>query len=403
MAEYIYEGVDRSGKRATGKLDASSEGDVRMLLRNMGVRPKRISPVNAVGKKSALGKSSAKVPLVEVLAFIRQLQVLISSGVPLVQSLEILADQSANKVLKVATLTIKEKVASGSYFWETVSAYPNIFPKLGVALIQAGESSGSLDTMLKRLTRYLEDTDRLQRTVKSAMMYPAIVVLVGVGVVTGMLVGVIPKFEELLTSAGQTLPAPTQFVINISHFLVDHFVFLIIAVFVGGFLVTNYLKSNEGRIFLDRALFRMPLFGPLLQKAGVARFSRTMNTLLMSGVSLLDAIDICRNTVDNAVLEEAIGGIRSEVEAGKTLGAVVSRIDVFPRMAVQMMAVGESTGALDRMLEKVADFYEMEVETSVAGLTKLIEPLVLVVLGGTVGGILIAMYLPIFQLAGGVE
>jgi type IV pilus assembly protein PilC len=405
MAEFIYEGVDREGKRATGRLEGTAEGDVRMALRNMGVRPKRITPARVAGKSGGLfgSQGGARVPLVEVLVFIRQLQVLISSGVPLVQSLEILADQASNKILKVATLTIRDRVSSGSFFWEAISAYPLIFPKLGIALIQAGEASGSLDVMLKRLTRYLEDTDRLQRTVKGAMMYPAIVVLIGIIVVAGMLVGVVPKFEAMLTSSGQELPGPTRVVVDISHFLVNNFPFIAIAVVVGGFVAANYLRSKEGKAFLDRTLFRAPLFGPLMQKSGVARFSRTMNTLLVSGVSLLDAIDICKNTVDNAVLEDAIAGIRSEVEAGKTLGSVVSRIEVFPRMAVQMMAVGESTGALDRMLEKVADFYEMEVETSVAGLTRLIEPLVLVVLGGAVGGILIAMYLPIFQMAGGGE
>ena len=404
MAEFIYEGVDRNGKVTSGKLEGTAEGDIRVALRNMGVRPKKIAPARSLmmGNAGGIG-GGARVPLVDVLTFIRQLQVLISSGVPLVQSLEILAEQASNKVLKVVTLAIKEKVAAGAYFWETLVLYPLIFPKLGVALVRAGEASGSLDVMLKRLTRYLEDTDRLQRTMKSAMMYPVIVVTIGIVVVTGMLAFVIPKFEELLTSAGKELPAPTQIVVNLSHFLVNNGIFLLVGSAVVGFLGTNYLRSKEGKAFRDRLLFRAPLFGSLMQKAGIARFSRTMNTLLVSGVTLLDAIDICRNTVDNAVLEDAIAGIRAEVEAGKALGSVISRIDVFPRMAVQMISVGESTGALDRMLEKVADFYEMEVETTVGGLTKLIEPIVLVVLGGTVGGILIAMYLPIFQMAGGVD
>jgi type IV pilus assembly protein PilC len=400
MAEFIYSGVDRAGKVVSGKVEGASEGDVRVQLRNMGIRPKRIASGRG---EVAGGTSAARASLVEVLAFIRQLQVLISSGVPLVQSLEILSEQSPSKILKLVALSMKDRVASGSYFWETMAGFPLVFPKLGIALVRAGEASGSLDIMLKRLTRYLEDTDRLQRSVRSAMLYPILVILVGIVVVAGLLVFVIPKFEEMLTSTGKELPLPTQIVMNLSHFLVDHFVVILAVIFTSGFVLMNYFRSKEGKAFRDRVLFKAPLFGSLMQKAGVARFSRTMTTLLASGVSLLDAIDICKNTVENAVLEDAISGIRVEVEGGKTLGSVIERVGVFPKMAVQMISVGESTGALDRMLEKVADFYEMEVETSIAGLTKLIEPLVLVVLGGTVGGILIAMYLPIFQMAGGVE
>jgi len=399
MAEFFYEGVDRNGKNISGKLDGASEGDLRVSLRSMGIRPRKIT--QAKGATSSV--SGARVPLVDVLAFIRQLQVLISSGVPLVQSLEILSEQSPNKVLKVVSLTMKERVAAGSYFWETMAGFPLVFPKLGVALVRAGEASGSLDVMLKRLTRYLEDTDRLQRSVRGAMIYPVLVILVGIVVVSGLLVFVIPKFEELLTSSGKALPLPTQIVVDLSHFMVNHFLIIASAVGVVGFIGLNYLRSREGKAFRDRVLYGAPLFGSLMQKAGVARFSRTMTTLLVSGVTLLDAIEICKNTVDNAVLEDAIAGFRAEVESGKTLGSVIERVGVFPKMAVQMISVGESTGALDRMLEKVADFYEMEVETSISSLTKLIEPLVLVILGGTVGGILIAMYLPIFQMAGGGE
>jgi type IV pilus assembly protein PilC len=255
--------------------------------------------------------------------------------------------------------------------------------------------------MLKRLSRYLEDSDRLRKLLKGAMMYPIIVVTIGIAVIAAMMIFVIPKFEELLRSSGQELPGPTQFVIDLSNFMVNNIVYLMFGTGAAIFLILKFVQSPEGKAALDRLLFRAPLFGNLAQKGGAARFCRTMQTLLSSGVNLIDAVDICRATIGNAVLEEAVAKIRTEIESGKTLGMVVTQISIFPRMAAQMIAVGESTGNLDKMLEKVADFYEEEVEAIVGGMTKLIEPLVLVFLGGAVGGLLIAMYLPIFKMAGG--
>jgi type IV pilus assembly protein PilC len=404
MPSFAYQGVDRSGKTVTGTLEASSEGDLRVLLRGQGVRPTKIS--SSGGRRAAASgaaKSQLTVSTEVLVGFTRQLQALISSGIPIVQGLEILSDQASDRSLKVILIAIREKVSGGAYFWESMSAFPRAFPKIMVALIRAGEASGSMDQMLKRLSRYLEDADRLRKMLKSAMMYPAIVILIGIGVVALMLIFVIPKFEEMLKGGGQELPGPTQFVIDLSHFMVGNVLYIIAGVLIGGFLIARYMKSDEGRGLIDRVMFRAPMFGNLLQKAGTARFARTMQTLLASGVNLIDAIDICKATIDNAVLEEAVGTIRSDVESGKTLGMVVTRLHVFPSMAVQMISVGESTGNLDKMLEKVADFYEEEVETLVGGLSKLIEPLVLVFLGGTVGGLMIAMYLPIFKMAGGAD
>lgn len=408
MAEYSYLGVDKSGKSVKGVLAASSDGDLRMQLRSMGVRPKRITPVGGGGAKGGLLSflapkgASITAPLEIVITFSRQLQVMIGAGVPLVQAFDILAEQQPHEGMKMAIKSIQEKVQGGGFLWESLAAYPKIFPKLYIALIRAGEASGSLDAMLKRLCRYMEDTDRLRKLLKAASMYPIIVVTIGVGVVSLMLIFVIPKFEELLASAGQELPGPTQLVVDLSHFLRDY-IFYILAGMVAAYLaIKRFVQSDEGRIIIDRFLFKLPLFGDLAKKGGTAKFSRTMGTLLQSGVNLLDAIDICKSTIGNAVLEEAVDTIRADVEGGKTLGAVVSKITVFPKMAVQMISVGENTGALDKMLEKVADFYEAEVEVAVNGLTKLIEPIVLVFLGGAVGGIMIAMYLPIFTMAGGV-
>lgn len=402
MAEFQYQGVDKDGKKVEGTLEAPSEGDLRMLLRSMGVRPTKITkPGIMQADLGMLVRGGGSVKSETLVAFTRQLQVLISSGIPLVQALEILGEQSSDRTMQTTISVIKEKVSAGTYLWEAVSGAPKIFPKLYIALVRAGESSGSLDQMLKRLTRYLEDAERLKRLVKGAMIYPIGVIIVGIAVVTMMLMFVIPKFETLLVSSGQELPMPTRVVINLSHFIGSNFIYLAAGFGAFGYLGFRYLRSPEGRAVKDRVLFKLPLFGALAQKAAVARFSRTMQTLLSSGVNLIDAIDICKATIDNSVLEEAVSGLRGEVEAGKTLGLVVSKMNVFPKMAAQMIGVGESTGNLDKMLEKVADYYEAEVEAMVSGLTKLIEPVILVFLGGAIGGLMIAMYLPIFKMAGG--
>lgn len=401
MAEYEFQGVNKEGKKVTGRLDVASEGDLRMALRGQGIRPVRISTVGALNRDiGTMLRGGVNVSSASLVAFTRQLQVLTGSGVPLVQSLEVLGQQTGDKNLATIVSAIREKVSGGSYLWEALGEYPKVFPRLYIALIRAGESSGSMDQMLKRLCRYLEDSERIRKILRGAAMYPIIVSCIGIGVVSLMLIFVIPKFEELLTSNGQELPGPTQFVIQLSHFVMNNILFIIGGAFLTVYVIRRYISSKEGRAVLDRVVFTMPLFGNLAQKAGVARFSRTMQTLLSSGVNLLDAIDICKATIGNSVLEATVSRIRSDVESGKTLGSVVGKIAIFPKMAAQMIAVGESTGNLDKMLEKVADFYEEEVEVLVGSLTKLIEPLVLVVLGGAVGGLMIAMYLPIFKMAG---
>jgi type IV pilus assembly protein PilC len=411
MPTFSYQGVDRAGKKVSGSLEVTSEGDLRVALRGQGIRPTKIAKggggtgagaeiANMLGGGNG---SVGRVPLAVIMSFSRQLQVLISSGIPVVQALDVLSEQAVDRNMKRAVTGLKEKVSGGAYLWEAMATYNKVFPKIYIALIRAGESSGSVDQMLKRLCRYLEDAERLRKIIKSAMMYPIIVISIGILVVGVMMVYVIPKFEELLSSNGQELPGPTLFVMNVSHFMVRNILYIVGGTVLSITLLTRWAQSEEGKAVLDRMLFKAPMFGNLMQKAGIARFSRTMQTLLASGVNLIDAIDICKQTIANAVLEESVGKIRTEVESGKTLGQVIGKLTVFPRMAAQMISVGESTGNLDKMLEKVADFYEEEVETLVGGLTKLIEPIVLVVLGSIVGGLMIAMYLPIFKMAGGVN
>ena len=400
MVEFTYEGVDKSGKRVSGKLDVANEGDLRMTLRNQGVRPTRIKKTTALNTDIGALFKSGSVPTMQVVVFTRQLHVLINSGIPLLQSLEILVEQSSHPGMQKVLSDVKERVSRGTYLWESMAVYPRVFSKLYVALVRAGEASGSLDQMLKRLSRYLEDSERLKKQIKSAMMYPIIVMTIGISVVAVMLVFVIPKFEDMLKSSNQSLPFATQLVINTSHFLVNNIGFFVLGGGLGIYLLLKYFRSDEGRAFRDRLFFRVPIFGPIMQMASVARFARTLQTLLASGVNLIDAIEICRAAIDNVVLEEATAKIRSDIESGLTLGMSIKKLKVFPKMTFQMIQVGESTGSLDKMLDKIADFYESDVESLISGMSKLIEPLILVFLGGAVGGMMLAMYLPIFKLAG---
>lgn len=402
MVEFTYEGVDKSGKRVTGKLDVPTEVDLRMALRSQGVRPVRIGKTGVLNKDigAILSGGRQRVPAEALVIFTRQMNLLITAGVPIVQGLEVLSDQMGHPALRSVLKVIKEKVSQGNYLWESLAAFPYVFPKIYIALIRAGEASGSLDQMLKRLSIYIENADRIRKIVKGAMMYPIIIICVGIGVIVLMMIFVIPKFEDLLKSGGQELPGLTKMVIDISHFIINNIYYLGGGTFAGIYLLMRYIRSPEGKGILDRVFFHLPLFGNIVVKSGVARFCRTMQTLLVAGVNLLDAIDICRATIDNAIIEPAVGKIKGGIEAGKSLGTALGELKLFPPLSIQMIMVGESTGNLDKMMEKIADFYEQEVEVLINSMTKLIEPIVLVVLGGIVGGLMIAMYLPVFKIAG---
>ena len=405
MPQFQFKGVDKAGKQVTGKIEMMNEGEVRMNLRSQGIRPVQITKSGALQTdiRALVGGGLRNVPSEVLVSFTRQLQVLIGAGIPLVQGLELLIDQTQDRTLKGVLNNMKERISQGSFLWEALSAYPSIFPKLYVSLVRAGEVSGSMEVMLGRLATYLEESEKLKKLIQSTMIYPVIVILIGGIVITVLMVFVIPKFEDMLVSGGQSLPLPTKIVIDVSHFFVNNILYIVGLVVVSAYITIRYVRSVEGRGFIQRLLFRFPIFGPIMQKSGVARFARTMQTLLSSGLNLIDAIDVCKATIDNSVLEEAVGKIRSEIESGKTLGGTISRLSVFPKMAVQMISVGEATGNLDKMLDKVAGFYEEEVKILVTGMTKIIEPLVLLFLGGIVGGLMIAMYMPIFKLAGSTQ
>jgi type IV pilus assembly protein PilC len=405
VPEFNYVAADRSGKKIEGKMEAASEGELRMALRGQGLRPVKISKTSMaqmdIGAylKGLLGRGTT-VPMDRLLNFIRQLHVMITSGVPLVQALDLFYDQESDPTLRSILGASRERIKSGSFLWETFASYPNVFERVFVSLIRAGESSGTLDVMLKRVGKYLENSYRLKKLIKSSMTYPVAVVVIATGVVTLMLTMVIPKFEEMITGSGGTMPAPTQFVIDLSHWMTRNFTFLGVLLAAGFFLGRMYLKTKEGKIVFQKFLLHVPLFGNLIVKSGVAKFARTLSTLLASGVPMVDSLEICRSASEHIAFEDAIGQMKKEVELGSSVANAMQRQTVFPKMATQMTSVGENTGNMDKMLEKVADFYEEEVESAIQGMMKLIEPFMLVFLGGIVGGLMIAMYLPIFQMAG---
>ena len=410
MSEYTYHGIDRKGTKVKGVLDAESEGDARVQLRNQGVRPTKIvsagstedlfsSDLGVLIRKATGGSVSEDV----LVPLTKQLQVLIESGVTIVQSLDILQEGAADKTIQNAFRTIRDRVNQGTFLWEGMAMYPHIFPRIYVALVRAGESAGALDQVLSRLTTYLETTQKLKSTVKKAMIYPVSVICVAILVIILMMLFVIPKFKDILANSGQEMPALTQMILNMSELVTSHFGSMILSTGVSIFLSFRFARSKEGRAFLDKMLFKIPYFGNLIRLSAIARFSRTIQTLLHSGMNLIDAIEICKSTIGNVVIEEAVGKIKLGVEAGKTISGMAQRVDVFPKMAIQMIHVGEKTGNLDGMMEKLADYYEAEVENATSGLLKMLEPLLLVLLGGVIAGILVALYLPIFKMAGGAQ
>lgn len=402
MAQYSYTAVSKTGQRVQGQMEASGENELRVMLRSQNLRPVKIQKVKAAqaGISTSFSALSGRISDTDLLLFTRQMAILISSGIPLVQGLEIISTQSISKPMKDLIISVKEKVSSGSFLNEALKQYPLVFSELYISMIKAGEASGSLDGIFKRLMRYLEDSIKLKKMVKGAMVYPVSVAVVAVGVLIIMLTFVIPKFEEMLVSQGQELPGITQFVIDASHFTQDNIFYILGGIGLFVVLLRRYLKSEEGKNFFDTAILRVPLFGELTKKVAVARFARTLQTMLSSGINLLDSLEISKGGIGNRVYAGQIAKIKSEIEGGKTLAIVLSKITLFPSMMVQMVTVGETTGNLDQMLERVADFYEEEVENFVGNMTKLMEPAILVVLGGMVAGLMIAMYLPVFKIAG---
>jgi type IV pilus assembly protein PilC len=399
MAIYIWKGRSRQGNIKKGEIEATSEAAVMAQLRAQLILPVSVKEKpKDVSEYLPFLKPGIKTK--ELVIFTRQFATMIDAGLPLVQCLQILGDQNENRTFKEILREVKADVEQGSTFADALAKHPKPFDPLYVNLVAAGEIGGILDTILNRLAVYLEKADALARKVKGAMVYPATVLVVAIGVVILLLTKVIPTFEKMFEDFGGTLPGPTQFVVNLSHFVQDWIgpaliglTLLIIA------FNTARRRSRRFRRQTDALFLKAPVFGPLLRKVAVARFTRTLGTMIASGVPILDGLDIVAKTAGNVVIEEALYDVKAAITEGKTVAEPLSESDVFPGMVVQMIAVGEETGAMETMLGKIADFYDDEVDTAVDALTAMLEPLMMVFLGGTVGSLLIAMYLPIFKIA----
>ena len=401
MPIYKWEGKTAKGALKKGEMEAPSEAALRIHLRQQNIIPTKIS-----SKRKDINISlpffKKKVQQRSVAIFTRQLATMIDAGLPLVQSLEVLSSQQENNLFKNIIREIREDVEGGSTFAGALKKHPATFNDLYTNLVVAGEEGGILDTILGRLAAYIEKAEALKKKVKSALIYPATIVTVAVAVVIILMLFVIPVFETMFSSAGQSLPLPTVIVLKISKMIKKYIVIFIPAVIVLIFLFKRYYKTDSGKAVVDRLLLRLPVFGPLFRKIAVARFSRTLGTLVSSGVPILDGLSIVSRTSGNRAIETAIMNARASIREGETIAEPLSRSGLFPPMVIQMIAVGESTGALDNMLSKIAEFYEDEVDVAVANLTSMLEPLLMVFLGVVIGGVVIAMYLPIFNMASAV-
>ena len=402
MPTFAYEGRTRQGQVKKGVIEAATEAAAMMQLRAQSIIPTSVRPKTA--RSFELNFMKKKVTTRDLVVFTRQFATMIDAGLPLVQCLDIQAEQQQNKTFGETLARVKADVEQGSTFAESLGKHPRTFDELDVNLVTAGEIGGVLDTILNRLSAYLEKADQLKRKVKSAMVYPATVMVVAIGVLTLLLVKVIPVFEKMFSDFGGELPGPTQAVINLSNWMQAYLPFLTVVI-VG--IVIGYIqarrRSPRFRYQTDAIYLKLPVFGPLLKKVAVARFSRTFSTMLSSGVPILDALDICAKTSGNRVIESGLQKTKAAISEGKTIAEPLKAVGVFPGMVVQMIGVGEQTGAMDSMLSKLADFYDDEVDAAVSALTSMLEPLMMVFLGGSVGTILIAMYLPIFKIAEAVQ
>jgi len=399
MPTFAFSGRTRAGESITGERVADTMDAVVAALRREQVLVTRIAPTkDAAAPKAPKARRAKSVDSKRLAVFTRQFSVMIDAGLPLVQCLEILGSQEEDKNFAEVILSTRGHVESGASLADAMKNHPKVFDPLFTNMIAAGEAGGILDTILKRLATYIEKAVKLKAQVKSAMVYPVAVIVIAAVVVGVILWKVIPTFANLFAGLGAELPLPTRVVIALSNNFVRFGPFLIAGLFGIGFAFKTYYGTPNGRMVLDRFVLKLPIFGLLMRKIAVARFCRTLSTLLASGVSILEALDITAKTAGNAVIEQAIQTTRTSIERGETIAQPLKATDVFPSMVVQMIGVGEATGALDTMLSKIADFYEEEVDLAVAGLLTLLEPLMIAFLGGAVGGIVIAMYMPIFDL-----
>lgn len=403
MGVFKYEGVDANGKKAVGQIDAATEKEVRKLLRAQSIRVKKIvAPTILEFDLGAwmVEKGFAKsVTNKELCTFTKQLAIMIGAGVPILQSMEILYRSEKNPSLKLSIKKIATDVGEGKTIAEAMSQQKG-FDKLYCNLVRAGEAGGILDTILKKLATHMDKQEKTKAQIKSAMMYPSVVVGVGAAVIWAMMVFVVPQFTGMLKESNQEIPWITQFVIDVSNFMGAYTPIMVPGAIVGLTMFMSYIKTPTGKIMWDNFSMRVPVFGGIIIKGNLSSFANTLGTLLSAGVSLIDALDICIETIDNSVIAKDIKEVKKKVTEGKTLTEPLSKIEYFPELVTQMIRVGEQTGQIDEMLARVAEVFEEEVDNLVTGMTKMIEPLIIVVLGGIIATILVAMYLPMFMSAG---
>ncbi len=401
MAEFAWEARARTGETRKGVMEADSAETVQTRLRQQNLNPVK---VKKKPKEINIVIGSGVEPK-ELVQFTRQFATMIDAGLPLVQCLDILSTQTPNRVFAAALKDIKNTVEGGSTFSDALRKHPKIFDELFVNLVQAGELGGILDTILNRLAAYIEKNVKLRRQIKGALTYPTAVVIIAAGVMSVLMIFVIPAFKNMFKDFGNSdaMPKLTMAVISLSEWFIGHLIWIVltVAAVISGFSYTY--KQPKGKRFFHKLMLSLPIFGPLLQKIAVARFTRTLGTLLSSGVPIMDGLEVVAKTAGNVIIEEAIMYVRAKIAEGKNMVEPLAERKVFPSMVVQMLGVGEQTGALDTMLNKIADFYEEEVDVAVAALTSLLEPLMMVVIGGMVGTVMVAMYLPIFSLAGAIK
>jgi len=401
MPVYLWEGKNPRGNIQKGEMDAVNEAAVRSTLKGQRIQVTKVKakPKDLLENISFL---QPKVKGKDVAVFTRQFATMINAGLPLIQGLDILGNQEPNPTLKKAITKTKSDVESGSTLSNAIKKHPKIFSDLYVSLVAAGEMGGMLDTILNRLATHIEKAEKLKSKVKGALVYPSVVLTISIVVIAVLLIFVIPVFQEMFEGLGGELPALTQFIVDLSEFLQSYIFFILGALVVIYFAFIKFRSTENGRIMVDKTVIGLPVFGNLIKKGGVANFTRTLGTMTSSGVPILDGLAIVAGTAGNKVIEQAIIDTKNSISEGKTIAEPLAKSGIFPPMVTQMISVGESTGALDTMLEKIADFYEDEVDAAVDALTALIEPFMMIFLGGTIGTMLAAMYLPIFKMAGAI-
>jgi type IV pilus assembly protein PilC len=401
MPVFVWEGKNAAGKVVSGEIEARSVQAVFNVLKNQKIIP-NAKKIKEKGKGLEMEINipgfAPKVKSKDIVVMTRQMATMIDAGLPIVQSLDILGKQHENKAMRTMLTSVKESVETGGTFADALAKHPKVFDALFINMIAAGENGGILDIILERLAKYLEKAMKLKREVLTAMMYPAVVIFAAIVITAVLLIFVIPTFGDLFKDFGASLPLPTQIVLDLSDFVVAWWPILFGGSGLAGYFLARFLKTERGKEVVHPLALKLPVFGELIRKVAVARFTRTLGTMLGSGVPVLEALNICAKTAGNKVVERDVLRARISISEGKSMTEPLSESTVFPSMVVSMIAVGESTGSLDAMLAKIAEFYEDEVDSAVAGLKQLIEPIMILVLGVIVGGLVIAMYLPIFKM-----